>query len=96
MEFIGLFFVCCCFLLFVVYQFGHYYDFILQSSREIVAFTTIRVMCVANANIHAALFAWAFAACLMVVKVIVDVYGMQIYTQLCVPGYLLSLYYCFL
>jgi hypothetical protein len=63
-----------------------------------VAFTTIRVMCMANANIHAALFAWVFGACLMVVKMVVGVYvyGMQIYTQLCVPGHLSSLYYCFL
>lgn len=41
-------------------------------------------MCMANANIHAALFAWAFGACLMVM-VIVDVYGSQIYIPVYLP-----------
>lgn len=36
-----------------------------------MAITIICVMCMANANIHAALFAWAFGPCLMVMLVIV-------------------------
>lgn len=44
-----------------------------------MVFTIICVMCMANANIHAVLFAWAFCACLMVNAGDCDVYGTQIY-----------------
>lgn len=45
-----------------------------------MVFSTIRVMCMANANIQAALFAWAFVECLMLITVIVDMYGKCRYT----------------